>query len=47
VALPSGFGEVMAIYPESPAYQTIAAQGIHAAVVGQTKQNSVVSVAVP
>src|SRR5262249_28449384 len=47
IALPTGFGEVLAIYPESPAYQTIPAQGVHVAVVGQTTQNSVVSVAVP
>jgi hypothetical protein len=47
IALPSGFGAVMAIYPESPAYQTILAQGIHAAVVGATTQNSVLSVGLP
>jgi hypothetical protein len=47
IALPSGFGEVMAIYPESPAYQTIPAQGIRAAVVGEATQNSVLSVGLP
>lgn len=32
--LPNGFGRVLAIYPESPAYQTTPSSGLHVAVVG-------------
>jgi len=46
VTLPAGFGNVVAIYPESPAYQTAAANQFHAAVVGATEQNIVVHVAI-
>ena len=41
VVLPPNFGAVQAIYPESPAYQTAPAQGIHAAIVGATAQFAV------
>lgn len=46
VALPAGFGRVIAIYPESPAYQNSAAQGIHAALVGDAEQHRVLHVAI-
>jgi hypothetical protein len=46
IALPTGYGAVIAIYPESPAYQTTPAQGIHAVVVGQTEQNVATHVAI-
>ncbi len=44
VALPSSFGGVMAIYPESPAYQNAPAAGLHVALVGATDQNVVLHV---
>ncbi|MBW2453042.1 MAG: hypothetical protein JRI68_00950 [Deltaproteobacteria bacterium] len=46
VTLPSSFGSVVAIYPESPAYQKTAATGIDVAVVGQTDQNVALHVAI-
>jgi hypothetical protein len=46
VALPPGFGSVIAIYPESPAYQTTAASGIHAAIVGNGAEWRVLHVAI-
>jgi hypothetical protein len=39
IGLPPGFGPVQAIYPESPAYQTLAADGVHVVLVGQAQQN--------
>jgi hypothetical protein len=39
VDLPSGFGGVFAIYPESPAYQVAAANGVNVVVVGEKEQN--------
>ena len=41
VTLPSDFGKVYAIYPESPAYQNAAASSIEVALVGATQQYSV------
>jgi hypothetical protein len=46
VTLPQDFGSVDAIYPESPAYQTGAASGIHVALVGSSEQNRVLHVGV-
>lgn len=46
LALPSDFGAVLAIYPESPAYQLAAPSGIHVALVGATKQYLVLHAAI-
>jgi len=46
VALPASFGAVLAIYPESPAYQDLPASGVHVALVGATAQNEVLHVAI-
>ncbi len=37
--LPPGFGQLYAIYPESPMYQHEAAEGVHVAVVGSAEQH--------
>ncbi len=46
LSLPAGFGSIVAIYPESPAYQATPAQGIHAVVVGSTKESETLHVAI-
>ena len=45
-ALPTGFGSIVAIYPESPVYQVAAAQGTHAVVVGSGSENETLHVAI-
>lgn len=46
VALPAGFGPVLAIYPESTAYQTTAVSGLNFALVGAGKENVVAHVSI-
>ncbi|MBK8254317.1 MAG: hypothetical protein IPK82_16820 [Polyangiaceae bacterium] len=46
VPLPPGYENVVAIYPESSVYQSAPVGGFHLAVVGETKQNEVLFVAI-
>lgn len=46
VPLPGGYEDIDAIYPESSVYQTVPVPGIHVAVVGDTRQNEVLHVAI-
>ncbi len=46
VDLPDSTGQIYAIYPESAAYQSDPAQGIHVAVVGSKQQSVVTHVAI-